>query len=158
MFMKIQIKPLAVSLAVPLVLGAVSGFMARDGMAAFTALQKPPLTPPGWVFPVVWTILYAMMGYASYLVYTSGESIGAVRVALAAYGVSLAVNLLWPQFFFGQGAYMAAFLLLCALLVLVLWTARLFGALVPTAGALLVPYLLWIVYAGYLNLGVARLN
>lgn len=158
MFMKIQIKPLAVSLAVPLVLGAVSAFMARDGMKAFASLQKPPLTPPGWVFPVVWTVLYAMMGYASYLVYTSGESKSAVRVALTAYGVSLAVNLLWPQLFFGQGAYMAAFLLLCALFVLVLWTARLFGALVQTAGALLVPYLLWIVYAGYLNLGVARLN
>ena len=156
--MKIRIKPLAVSLAIPLVLGALSGFMARDGMKAFASLQKPPLTPPGWVFPVIWTILYAMMGYASYLVYTSGESEGTVRAALAAYGVSLAVNLLWPQLFFAQGAYMAAFLLLCALFVLVLWTARLFGALVPKAGALLVPYLLWLVYAGYLNLGIARLN
>ena len=156
--MKIRVKPLAVSLAIPLVLGALSGFMAREGMAAFAALKKPPLTPPGWVFPVVWTILYAMMGYASYLVHTSGESIGAVRVALAVYGVSLAVNLLWPQLFFSQGAYMAAFLLLCALFVLVLWTARLFGALVPTAGALLAPYLIWLAYAGYLNLGVARLN
>ena len=156
--MKIRVKPLAVSLAVPLVLGALSGLMVRDGMKAFASLQKPPLTPPGWVFPVVWTILYAMMGYASYLVCTSGESKGAVRVALAAYGVSLAVNLLWPQLFFGQGAYMAAFLLLCALFVLVLWTARLFGALVPRAGALLVPYLIWIACAGYLNLGIARLN
>ena len=156
--MKIRVKPLAVSLAIPLVLGALSGLMAREGMAAFAALKKPPLTPPGWVFPVVWTILYAMMGYASYLVYTSGGSKGAVRVALAAYGVSLAVNLLWPQLFFVQGAYMAAFLLLCALFVLVLWTAHLFGALAPTAGALLVPYLIWIAFAGYLNLGIARLN
>ena len=158
MCMKIRIRPLAVSLAIPLVLGALSGFAVRGGMKAFASLQKPPLTPPGWLFPIVWTILYAMMGYASYLVYTSGESKSAVGVALAAYGVSLAVNLLWPQLFFGQGAYMAAFLLLCALLVLVLWTARLFGALVPRAGALLVPYLLWIIYAGYLNLGIARLN
>ena len=156
--MKIRFKPLAVSLAIPLVLGALSGFLARDGMKAFASLQKPSLTPPGWIFPVVWTVLYVMMGYASYLIYTSGEPTGAVRVALAAYGVSLAVNLLWPQFFFGQGAYMAAFLLLCALFVLVLWTTRLFGALVPKAGALLVPYLIWIVYAGYLNLGIARLN
>ena len=156
--MKIRVKPLLVSLAVPLVLGALSGLMARGGMEAFSALKKPPLTPPGWVFPIVWTLLYAMMGAASYLVFTSGAPQGTVRAALAVYGVALAVNLLWPQFFFGQGAYMAAFLLLCALLVLVLWTARLFGALVQTAGALLVPYLLWIVYAGYLNLGVARLN
>lgn len=156
--MKIRFKPLAVSLAIPLVLGALSGFLARDGMEAFASLQKPPLTPPGWIFPVVWTVLYVMMGYASYLIYTSGEPTSAVRVALAAYGVSLAVNLLWPQFFFGQGAYMPAFLLLCALFVLVFWTARLFGALVPKAGALLVPYLIWIVYAGYLNLGIARLN
>ena len=79
--MKIRVKPLVVSLAIPLVLGVLSGFMAREGMAAFAALQKPPLTPPGWVFPVVWTILYAMMGYASYLVYTSGESRSAVRVS-----------------------------------------------------------------------------
>ena len=156
--MKIRVKPLVVSLAIPLILGALSGFMVRGGMDAFASLQKPPLTPPGWVFPVVWTILYAMMGYASYLVYASGESSGAVRVALAAYGVSLAVNLLWPQLFFGQGAYTAAFVLLCALLVLVLWTARLFGALVPKAGALLVPYLIWVIYAGYLNRGVMRLN
>ena len=156
--MKIRWKALIIALAIPLGVGVLAGLCSRGGMAAFAALQKPPLTPPGWVFPVVWTVLYVMMGYASYLIYTSGEPTGAVRVALAAYGVSLAVNLLWPQFFFGQGAYMAAFLLLCALFVLVLWTARLFGALVPKAGALLVPYLIWIVYAGYLNFGIARLN
>ena len=65
---------------------------------------------------------------------------------------------LLDKLFFGQGAYTAAFVLLCALFVLVLWTARLFGALVPKAGALLVPYLIWVIYAGYLNLGVMRLN
>ena len=151
-------KALSISIAIALGMGALGGLAARSGMATLAALNKPPLTPPGWIFPVVWTVLYVMMGYASYLIYTSGEPTGAVRVALAAYGVSLAVNLLWPQFFFGQGAYMAAFLLLCALFVLVLWTARLFGALVPKAGALLVPYLIWIVYAGYLNFGIARLN
>ena len=156
--MKIQWKPLAVSLAIPLVLRAQTGWASRSGMQAFAALQKPPLTPPGWVFPVVWTILYAMMGYAAYLVYTSGAEHSAVLIALSVYGVSLAVNLLWPLLFFSQGAFSAAFLLLCALFVLVLWTARLFGALVQTAGALLAPYLIWLGYAGYLNLGVARLN
>lgn len=156
--MKIRVKPLLVSLAVPLVLGALSGLMARGGMEAFSALKKPPLTPPGWVFPIVWTLLYAMMGAASYLVFTSGAPQGTVRAALAVYGVALAVNLFWPQVFFAQGAFTAAFLLLCALFVLVLWTARLFGALSPAAGWLLTPYLVWLLYAGYLNLGVARLN
>ena len=113
-------------------------------MEQFQQLNKPPLTPPGWLFPVVWTILFLMMGLASYLVWRSNSPRHAVRGALALYGVQLGFNF--------------AFFWLVILWVLIAATALRFYRLSKTAGYLMVPYLLWVAFAGYLNFGVYLMN
>ena len=155
---KIKWKPLLLALALPLAVGGFSAFLTRDGMRAFALLKQPPLSPPAWLFPVVWTLLYLMMGLASYLVWVSGVSDKRRDRALTVYGLSLAANFLWPILFFTVQAWGAAFVLLLLLWVLVGIAALLFGAIVPRAGKLLLPYLAWLTFAAYLNLGVWLLN
>ena len=154
----IKWKPLLLALALPLAVGGFSAFLTRDGMKAFAALKQPPLSPPAWLFPVVWTLLYLSMGQASYLVWVSGVSDKRRDRALTVYGLSLAANFLWPILFFTVQAWGAAFVLLLLLWVLVGIAALLFGAIVPRAGKLLLPYLAWLTFAAYLNLGVWLLN
>ena len=155
---KIKWKPLLLALALPLAVGGFSAFLTRDGMRAFASLKQPPLSPPAWLFPVVWTLLYLSMGLASYLVWVSGVSDRRRDRALTVYGLSLAANFLWPILFFTVQAWLAAFLLLLLLWALVGIAALLFGAITPRAGKLLLPYLAWLTFAAYLNLGVWLLN
>ena len=155
--MKLQFGKLAISLGIPLGLGAIVGFLTRGG-DGYAQLVQPPLSPPGWLFPVVWTILYALMGYASYRIWTSGEKPEDVRQALIAYGVQLFLNLSWPFVYFTLQWRLAAFFLLVALWVAIYLTMRLFAKVDETASDLLIPYLLWVTFAGYLNLGTYLLN
>jgi tryptophan-rich sensory protein len=155
--MKINWKQLLIFLAIPLAVGGL-GVLLSGGMDRYKIMNQPPLSPPGWVFPVVWTILYLLMGYASYLVYTSGKPKEEIRKALILYFAQLALNLLWPIVFFGFGWYLAAFFVLVALWALIYLTMRKFSAINERAGDLLLPYILWVTFAGYLNLGVFLLN
>lgn len=155
--MKINWKKLILCLAIPLAVGGLATLLS-GGMGDYRAFNQPPLSPPGWVFPVVWTILYLLMGYASYRVLTSGAEPAQIRRALTFYGAQLALNFLWPIVFFGFDLYLVAFLLLIALWVLIFLTIRAFSKIDERAGDLLLPYLLWVTFAGYLNLGVYLLN
>lgn len=141
--------------AIPLAVGGLATLLS-GGMDTYRAINQPPLSPPGWVFPLVWTILYLMMGEASFRILTS-ESPN-TKNALFAYGIQLFLNFLWPLFFFGGQMYLAAFLILVALWVAILVTTRRFSQINETAGDLLIPYLLWVTFAGYLNFGVFLLN
>ena len=156
--MTIQWKPLLICVAIPLAVGGLAALLSREGMNVFASLEKPPLSPPGWLFPVVWTILYVLMGIASYLVFTSGADRKTVGAALRVYGFQLAVNFLWPIFFFNFGWYLFSFVWLLLLLLLILVTFARFWKISVPAACLLIPYLIWVVFAGYLNLGVALLN
>lgn len=151
-------KRLVVSLAVPLAVGGLSALLTRDGMERFKGLRKPPLTPPGWVFPAAWTILFVLMGIASYLAWKNGRSRQTVRRALALYGVQLGFNFLWSMLFFNGGMYLAAFFELIVLWLLILLTTVRFYRLSKPAGYLMAPYLLWVAFAGYLNFGAYLLN
>ena len=155
--MKIKWKPLIISLAIPLAVGGL-GALLGGGMDTYQTLNQPPLSPPGWVFPVVWSILYLLMGYASYRIYVSEADREDKRKALTFYGIQLLLNFLWPVVFFGLQWYWAAFAVLLALWVMIYLTMHLFGVIDDTAENLLIPYLLWVTFAGYLNLGVALMN
>lgn len=153
--MKVQWKKLFICLLIPLAVGGVSAFLTKYSMQIFESVNKPPLSPPGWLFPVVWTILYLLMGLASYLVVTSN---GLDAPGLLAYGVQLIFNFFWPIFFFNRQMYLFSFFWLVIMWLLILTTAILFYRSSKLAGYLLVPYLLWVAFAGYLNFGVYLLN
>ncbi len=152
--MRIQWKKLIPCLLLPLLVGGLAGLISHNGMEAFEALQKPPLTPPGWVFPAAWTVLYLIMGFACYLVMMQSPNHTALRV----YGVQLAVNFLWPILFFSLGMFLPAFVLLIVLWLLIFLTILLFWQVSRTAALLLIPYILWVTFAGYLNFGIYLLN
>lgn len=153
--MKIQWKKLLLCIALPLAVGGLSALLTRGSMETFQLLNKPALSPPGWLFPVVWTLLYILMGIASYLVLTSGKP---NCFALAVYAVQLMFNFFWTIIFFNLEAYLLAFIWLVILWVLILVTMVLFFRISETAGYLLLPYLLWVTFAGYLNLYIYLLN
>ena len=155
--MKKKTKTLLICLAIPISVGAVSGWLTRNSMDTFKLLDKPPLAPPGWVFPVAWTILYVLMGIASYLVCTAKQS-ECRRDGLIVYAAQLAVNFFWPMFFFLGQWYFFSFVWLVLLWFLVLVTIRFFYAVNKNAGYLLIPYLAWVTFAGYLNFFISIMN
>ena len=150
-------KSFYIALGIPLAVGGLAALLS-GGMADFGEMNKPPLSPPGWVFPVVWTILYLLMGYSSYRIYTSDAPKHKIRSALKLYIGQLAANFLWPLVFFGFHWYLPAFFVLLALWVLIFWTIQRFTRLDTKAGDLLLPYLIWVTFAGYLNLGIYLQN
>jgi len=155
--MKHDYKKLAIYLAIPLAVGGLAALLS-GGMDTYKQLNQPPLSPPGWIFPIVWSILYLLMGYASYRIAISQAPREERRKALWFYGIQLFLNFLWPIIFFGLELYWLAFFVLLALWVFIYLAMHLFGAIDDTAENLLIPYLLWVTFAGYLNLGVALLN
>lgn len=155
--MKINWKRLLLCLAIPLAVGGLGALLA-GGMSDYGAMVKPPLSPPGWVFPAVWSILYLLMGYASYRVLESDAPKEDIRKALTLYGLQLAANFLWPLLFFGAGWFLLSFFWLIALWVLIFLTIRAFSRIDETAGNLLIPYILWVTFAAYLNFGIYLFN
>ena len=156
--MKIKWKQLIIAVLIPLLVGGVSALLTKDAMMTFDTLQKPPLSPPAWVFPVVWTVLYTLMGIASYLVYTSNASHIDKDGALVVYGVQLAVNFLWSIIFFNLAMYRFALVWLLLLLLLVIATTVRFYNINKVAGGLFLPYIVWLLIAAYLNFQIIVLN
>lgn len=153
--MKIQWKKLVICLAIPLAVGIFSALLTRNSMETFAAINKPSTSPPAWLFPVVWTILYVFMGIASYLVVISGKP---NRTALTVYGIQLVFNFLWSIIFFNLALYLFAFIWLVLLWLLILITTDLFSHISIPAGYLMLPYLAWVTFAGYLNYAIYLLN
>lgn len=154
---------LAICIAVPLGGGFLISLLTRDAMGQFGALKQPPLAPPAWLFPVAWTILYILMGVASYLMYlkmSQGKESekSTARTALIIYSTQLVFNFLWTPLFFNANLYWLAFGVL-----LVMWILEL-ALLIKTykisrpAFWCLLPYILWSTFAAYLNISIALLN
>ena len=156
--MKIRWKTLIGAVALPLVVGGVSALLSMEGMKHFESVNKPPLTPPGWLFPIAWTVLYVLMGIASYFVLIAKKGEEKTVKALSAYAIQLGFNFMWSILFFGLELYKFSFVWLLALIALIVLTIVRFYKIDKTAAYLLIPYLLWVVFASYLNLGVAVLN
>ena len=138
--------------------GALSGWLSKDGMKIFkTSIMQPPLSPPSFLFPIVWGILYALMGISAARIYISPGSRPRNR-GLNVYIIQLSVNFFWSLIFFNLQAYGLAFIWLLLLWILVLWMIFLFYRIDPLAAKLQIPYLLWLTFAVYLNFGVWYLN
>ena len=152
-----NVKNRLLALAIPLAVGGLATLLS-GGMDTYKVINQPPLSPPAWLFPLVWTALYLLMGEASYRVYSSGQEPTQIRKALTAYGVQLFLNFLWPLVFFGGKMYLTAFIVLVAMWVAIVVTMRRFMKLDEKAGDMIIPYLLWVSFAAYLNLGVFLLN
>lgn len=146
------------SIALALAAGGLGALLGGDFGSSYGQMYKPLLSPPGWVFPVVWTILYVLMGVAAYQVWQSDASAPRKKRALILYGVQLGLNALWPLLFFRLSAYLGALLWLVLLIAAVWLCALSFRYIRKSAGDLLTPYLLWLFFAAYLNLGVYLLN
>ncbi len=156
----IKLKPLLISLLIPLVLGgAVGFFLAITGQFAdYDELFKPPLSPPSWLFFVAWTILYALMGISSYLVLTADAPAGTRSDALWLYFVQLGINLIWPILFFYFDMRLAAFIWIIVLIAAVVRMIVSFWFISKPAALLQIPYLLWLLFAAYLNGAAFILN
>ena len=145
-------------IAIPLLVGIIAALLTGGGMELFETIEKPPLSPPGWLFPIVWTILYVLMGISSYLILTSEAEQGQIDKAISIYGYQLVVNFLWPTFFFNLEWYLFSFIWLVLLWILVLIMILRFYQIDKRAAWLNVPYLVWLTFAGYLNLAIWILN
>ena len=154
---KSKIKPYAVSILLTLAVGGLSGFLTSMGMDSFDALTKPPLTPPSFLFPIVWTVLFILMGVGAARIYLT-ELTAARNRALIVYVVQLAVNFLWSIIFFNPQAYAFAFFWLILLWVLILTMIYLFCKVDKPAALIQIPYAIWVTFAGYLNLMIWLLN
>ncbi len=151
------------AILVPLGGGVLISLLTQNAMGQFGALKQPALAPPAWLFPIAWTILYTLMGVASYLIYLGilrgKKNIPKMGIAaLIIYGVQLVFNFVWTPLFFNAGLYYVAFAVLVAMWILEIVLLILAFKVNRAAFWCLLPYLLWTTFAGYLNISIAILN
>lgn len=153
---KINWKRLLISILISLGVGVAAGLLTRNSVTDYALLNKPAFSPPAWLFPLVWGILYVLMGISSYLIY---ESVCSNRSrALRLYGIQLAVNFLWPILFFNLKLYILAFIWILLLWVLIIAMILSFYRCNKTAAYLQIPYFLWVTFATLLTFAVANMN
>lgn len=156
--MKASWKPYVFWILLAEAVGALSGWLSREGSEVFNqTVIQPPLSPPAILFPIVWTILYALMGIGAAQVSLTPSSPERSR-SLNLVVIQLVVNFFWSLIFFNAQAYGFAFLWLLLLWLLVLLMILAFGKVDPLAALLQIPYLLWLTFAAYLSFGVWYLN
>ena len=154
--MKIRNKSaLIISILIPLAVGSMSALFSGN-MSSYSILTQPAFSPPGFIFPVVWTILYILMGASSYIVYSSNSP--NKPKALLIYGIQLFFNFCWSIIFFGLDLYLFAFIWLIALIFIIIIMIRQFYIVSPLAAYLQIPYLIWCIFAAYLNFSIFILN
>lgn len=153
---KFNLKQFIISLAISLGVGILQGIVIQGGMENFDKAIKPPLTPPSFLFPIVWTILFILMGISSYIVYRSDST--DKTQALVIYGTQLFFNFFWGIFFFNFSAYLFSFVWIIILWFLIILMIKRFYKINKFAAILQIPYLLWVTFAAYLNFGIYFYN
>lgn len=156
--MKFNKKLLIICIAIPLLVGGLSALISNSAMDDFMKLDQPPLSPPSWLFPVVWTILYTLMGVSLYLVLVSDAEQRVISTSITLFTIQLIFNFFWSIWFFNFGLFFFAFAWILALLVLIIAMVVVFSRASKLAAYLNIPYILWVAFATYLNLGIALLN
>ena len=153
--MKINYKKLILIILGTFLIGGFFSFFIPNSRGFYTSLEKPALSPPGILFPIVWTVLYILMGISLYIV---SESDTKKEENYLIYIIQLVVNSLWTLFFFGLNLQFLSFLWILFLIVLVVVMIISFYQTNKLAGLLQIPYLLWLLFAAYLNLSIYILN
>lgn len=148
---KINIFALIIAIIVPLIVGGISAFLTSGDMQIYETLNKPALAPPAWLFPIAWTILYILMGLASYYVFTSTADSKKKTTSLLFYAAQLVLNFFWTTLFFTYGLYLVALIEIIVMWIIVLICTILFFKIKPIAGILMFVLLLWLSFATYLN-------
>lgn len=155
---KIKTTELLIFIVVTELVGVLSGLLAGNSSSFYNGLVKPPLSPPGWIFPVVWSVLYALMGISAYLIYTSNVSQSQKKSALTLYAIQLFVNFMWSIVFFRLKFMGLSVAVIVLLLVLIIAMIIVFRRIRPASAYLNLSYLLWTAFATYLNIGILILN
>ncbi|WP_242836365.1 TspO/MBR family protein [Ruminococcus sp. FC2018] len=153
---ELKFKPFVIFLAIPFAVQLLSYFITKGSMDIYDRVNIPPLSPPSWLFPVVWTILFGLMGISSYLVWNEDSSY--TKEALGIYGIQLVFNLCWNVFFFVMETFLVSLIWLVGLLILIIIMIAAFRRISPVAAYLQIPYALWVAFACYLNAGIYYLN
>ena len=150
---------LIIAVVVSLMAGVLGSVFTSEAIPTWYAtLEKPDFTPPNWVFAPVWTTLYILMGVAAYLVWREGFHKTEVKIALTLYAIQLTLNVLWSMIFFGLRNPLYGLFDISALIILLILTTKQFREINKNAALLLMPYLLWVLYAAFLNLNIWLLN
>jgi tryptophan-rich sensory protein len=149
-------KPYIFSILLALTVGGLSALSTANNMNIYDKIVSPPLSPPGWLFPVVWTILFVLMGISAAMIFTSDSA--QKDDALFVYAVSLVLNFTWTIFFFNMQAFIVSFIILIALWLSIIITIMKYYKINKAAAWLQLPYLLWVTFAGYLNFAIILLN
>ncbi|MEE0060279.1 MAG: TspO/MBR family protein [Acutalibacteraceae bacterium] len=156
MIKNVNLKQLAISLAISLGVGLLAGILTANSFDVYSGLIKPTLSPPAVLFPIVWTVLYALMGISAYIIYKSDSDYK--YLALTIYVLQLVFNFFWSIIYFNLQNPLFAFVWLVMLWVLIIAMIITFAKIDKTAALLQIPYLLWVTFAGYLNLALYILN
>ncbi len=158
MIIKFDLKKLLISLLIPLSVGGLSALITRGSQDIYSSFNNPPLSPPAWVFPVVWSLLYLLMGVSLYLVWISSATFEDKKSGVGYWVLQLILNFIWSPIFFISKNFLLAFLVLISIWIFTLVMTLRFYKIAKPAGLLQIPYIVWLTFAGYLNLGVYILN
>lgn len=153
---RIRITELLIFIFTTELIGVISGIIAGNTFGIYSELAKPPLSPPSGIFPVAWAILYALMGTSLYIAYYDDKDNRKNNLIL--YGIQLFVNFMWSIIFFRFRLFGASAIIILILILLVIKMIMQFGKSNKVAGYINIPYLIWLIYALYLNTGVFFLN
>lgn len=143
---------------IALAVGGLSALITMGNMGLYETVKTPPLSPPAILFPIVWSLLYVLMGISAARIYLADGERQAKRSALLTYAISLIFNFAWSIFFFNMRAFLFSYFWLLALLMLILKTIVSYRDIDRPAAILQIPYALWVTFAGYLNFGIYFLN
>ena len=154
-----KIKPYIISVGIALAVGFLAALLTRNSMQIYGEIKVPPLAPPSILFPIVWTVLYVLMGISAALVYTNRDiDPKAADKALVIYALNLILNFSWSIIFFRFRAFFAALICLIALLITIIKMIIAFYKVNKLSAYLQIPYLIWVAFAGYLNFAIWLLN
>lgn len=154
-----KIKVYGTAIAIPLAVGGLSALITKDSMDMFDKINQPFLSPPSWLFPVVWTVLYILMGVSIGMIYESNNGTKEdKKKAFVLYGLNLMVNFFWSIIFFNFQAFLIAFLWLILLIFIIMKMITAFNKIKPAAAYLQIPYIVWCCFASYLTASIWLMN